>query len=790
MRRNRLVFIFILCLLALLLSTGVLGEELPLEVDLTVPEGRTAAYLQDEDTSTRVTLRRGEEVEAVFSSGDLIYLEIFDCPQVLKAALLNEKGEAYETLTIENPAHMEVIEVQGAKGIRLWSPEESFSLSTLQVYAEGFESPLSKEETVDMLVLLPRAGEEWRLGGLLPQYAGENGLTVGVVYAAEADGFDSFCALSALADSGVKTYPVFLGLRDTDTGNYKQALTVLGGEKVLQKKLVTLLREMRPKVVVLPGNDGDTDGAYTAALSNVMEAAVSAAADSAKYPGTEAHAVQRVYRLCDTGETVVSWQTPLVMFEGRTAAEAARAAYENYTEKLVFGHKVAEETAFTLIYGEAEAGQSLLGGMDTAGFAHYAEPTFTPVPTFTPAPTDTPASTEAPAPVPTATAAVEVQEEGDEPVSIWTVLGLALLIVGAICIAIALKNKKKWAVLPLAGGMLCAALLIFMGRGTLVQETAEAMAVPTFTPTPVPTAEPTAEATIEPIEPTSAPTPEPTAEPDPWAELFLEGDEAFFSDFDGGHWQYRSENLYIDILRVNTELEGKGPLVYYAADIYMRSYSSYRSGVRSYTAPWKFARAEKAVLAITGDNLVGEEKELKGCLIRKGKFYADYGKADTMVIGDNLDLQVYYAGEADGQALLDRGVRDSYSFGPVLIRDGVINENAGKHRVASSNPRCGVGMVEPGHWVAITTDGRQGGYSVSIDLPTFAQLFADRGCTAAYNLDGGSSTAMVFMGDILNIHAGHGTSDVMRPWTDALMWGYSQEVPTVKEWTQHDGYRH
>lgn len=61
MRRTRLVFIFILCLLTVLLSAGVLAEEVPLEVAITVPEGRTAAHLQDEDTSTRVTLRRGEE---------------------------------------------------------------------------------------------------------------------------------------------------------------------------------------------------------------------------------------------------------------------------------------------------------------------------------------------------------------------------------------------------------------------------------------------------------------------------------------------------------------------------------------------------------------------------------------------------------------------------------------------------------------------------------------------------------------------------------------------------------
>lgn len=358
-----------------------------------------------------------------------------------------------------------------------------------------------------------------------------------------------------------------------------------------------------------------------------------------------------------------------------------------------------------------------------------------------------------------------------------------LALAGVGCTVAGAIKKKKWAWIPAAAGVICA--LVLVAAEVRPEEEAEPTAAPTMEVTTAPTETPkaTEEPTPEPTE-----TPEPTATPNPWEELFSE-EETYFSDFDEGHWQYRSENLYIDIERITTELGENKPLVYYVADIYMREYSSYRSGVRSYTAPWKFARSEKAVLAITGDNLVGEEKELKGCLIRKGKLYADFGKADTMVIGKNMDLQVYFPEEVDGGKLLDSGVRDSYSFGPILVRDGVINENAGKHRVAGHNPRCGVGMVEPGHWVAITTDGRQGGYSVSIDLYTFAQLFADRGCRVAYNLDGGSSTAMVFMGDILNVHAGHGTSDVMRPWTDALMWGYSESVPTVEAWTQYDGYR-
>jgi exopolysaccharide biosynthesis protein len=35
-------------------------------------------------------------------------------------------------------------------------------------------------------------------------------------------------------------------------------------------------------------------------------------------------------------------------------------------------------------------------------------------------------------------------------------------------------------------------------------------------------------------------------------------------------------------------------------------------------------------------------------------------------------------------------------------------------------------------------------------IPELAQLFADRGCTAAYNLDGGGTAVMLFNGKIFS----------------------------------------
>ena len=70
--------------------------------------------------------------------------------------------------------------------------------------------------------------------------------------------------------------------------------------------------------------------------------------------------------------------------------------------------------------------------------------------------------------------------------------------------------------------------------------------------------------------------------------------------------------------------------------------------------------------------------------------------------------------------------------------------------VSDVNPRTGIGYYEPGHYCFVVVDGRQGGYSAGMRIERFAQLFADLGCKAAYNLDGGQSSVMTFRQSFVN----------------------------------------
>jgi exopolysaccharide biosynthesis protein len=77
-------------------------------------------------------------------------------------------------------------------------------------------------------------------------------------------------------------------------------------------------------------------------------------------------------------------------------------------------------------------------------------------------------------------------------------------------------------------------------------------------------------------------------------------------------------------------------------------------------------------------------------------------------------------------------------------------ENNPKHPIQGRDPRTGIGIVTPNHFIFIVVDGRQQGYSKGVTLDEFAQLFKDQGCVSAYNLDGGGSSTRYFLGKVVN----------------------------------------
>lgn len=195
----------------------------------------------------------------------------------------------------------------------------------------------------------------------------------------------------------------------------------------------------------------------------------------------------------------------------------------------------------------------------------------------------------------------------------------------------------------------------------------------------------------------------------------------------------------------------------YVADILLSSpdalctalaYDTYGRNVKQETSA--IADANDAILAINGD-FYGARTE--GYVIRDGVVYRDTPgrNREGLAILEDGSFLMYEEDEISAQSLVEQGARQAFSFGPALLSDGTITvsetEEVGK--AMASNPRTAIGMVEDLHYVFVVSDGRTGA-SEGLSLYELAQVMQSIGVKDAYNLDGGGSSTMVFMGEVVN----------------------------------------
>ena len=93
------------------------------------------------------------------------------------------------------------------------------------------------------------------------------------------------------------------------------------------------------------------------------------------------------------------------------------------------------------------------------------------------------------------------------------------------------------------------------------------------------------------------------------------------------------------------------------------------------------------------------------------------------------------------------GVRDGVAFGPLLIKDGLVqNFNP---TATGLNPRTVIGQNADGAIVLLVADGRDAD-SPGASYGDMAQLCLELGMVSALNLDGGPSSTMVIEGRQVN----------------------------------------
>ena len=213
---------------------------------------------------------------------------------------------------------------------------------------------------------------------------------------------------------------------------------------------------------------------------------------------------------------------------------------------------------------------------------------------------------------------------------------------------------------------------------------------------------------------------------------------------------YTSPDVSINISTV-TVGEGAYSSQCHIADIYIGQIENFQTyfatGSYGYYAEQSALGIDEdsgALIAINGDYC---NNQTSGFLVRNGELYfSEQTSNDICVLYKDGTMATYAPDEYIVEDELQKNVYQVWKFGPKLLdADGVpMTTFNTSSPIKWENPRSAIGYYEPGHYCFVVVDGRQDGYSRGLKIEELAKLFADLGCKAAYNLDGGASAVMTF----------------------------------------------
>ena len=216
-----------------------------------------------------------------------------------------------------------------------------------------------------------------------------------------------------------------------------------------------------------------------------------------------------------------------------------------------------------------------------------------------------------------------------------------------------------------------------------------------------------------------------------------------------------------DIYIANIKLSNAAYLkTAFANDTYGRNFNEKTSDI---------ANRQNAIFAVNGDYYGFRDD---GWVLRNGVLYRSGDSDDALL----MDMEGYFSCNRDKTAVEEKvsGLWQIWSFGPPLVVDGAISVKKDQEisgRSSNSNPRTAIGQAGKLHYVFIVSDGRTD-MSAGLSLYELAALFEERGCSVAYNLDGGGSSAMYFNGQVINKPTTEGRRIREREVSDIVYIGY------------------
>ena len=144
----------------------------------------------------------------------------------------------------------------------------------------------------------------------------------------------------------------------------------------------------------------------------------------------------------------------------------------------------------------------------------------------------------------------------------------------------------------------------------------------------------------------------------------------------------------------------------------------------------------------TGTAVVGSVPE--GLVISGGEIVWTQNETYTLegFVGFNQDNILIVDKSMSIEKAKELGIRDGCCFGPVLIKNGEINE-VEYNNPSGYNPRTAIGQRGDGAVIFVCIDGRQAG-SLGGTYKDIIDIMVKYGAVNACNLDGGSSSVMLY----------------------------------------------
>jgi len=218
---------------------------------------------------------------------------------------------------------------------------------------------------------------------------------------------------------------------------------------------------------------------------------------------------------------------------------------------------------------------------------------------------------------------------------------------------------------------------------------------------------------------------------------------------------YKSANVSIEITKNTVGTESK-PIVYYLADIYIKDISSFRTAValdykdqnegdrKNVMTTLQLSQLSNSIIGLSGDNFAFHD----GIVVRNGieweRILPVYGDICVLYYDGTMETYSQKIKSAQVDEIYAKEPYQIWTFGPQLLEDGQVPDSVANGK---ANPLSAIGYYEPGHYCFILVDGRQKDYSWGMTHAQLAQVFYDLGCKVAFNLDGGDTAVMTYMGE-------------------------------------------